>query len=215
MKTFLKVDLHIHSSHSFDSQVSPKDIVDAAVKRKLDVIGVTDHGTINGGIETLKLARGKVRVLVGQETKTRQGDILVFNVEENIEQGQDIVKTCRHAENLGGVIIVPHPFDPLRQVVGKDMEKIVKYVQGIEGFNPRCFFERSNRKAEEFASANNLPAIASSDAHRKEDIGMAYTKIRGKDVFKAIVEGDVEMVKKAVGKRGLIKRKVKKTVRKR
>lgn len=203
------MDLHIHSQHSFDSKASPQDILAEAKRKGLHIIGVTDHGTRKGALEIKKLAKG-IQVLVGQEVKTEQGDILVFNIDQDLEQGLDVEKTCRQAKELGGFIIIPHPFDPLRQVTGKATEKIVKYVDCIEGFNAKCFFGWSNKKAQEFAASRRLPAIASSDAHRPEEVGSAFTLVEGDDVFQSIKEGRISMVTSSVDKKTLMKKRVKK-----
>lgn len=208
-RKFLKADLHIHTSHSFDCATQPREVVRAAERIGLGVIGVTDHGTRAGGLEAAKVAR-KIRVLVGQEVKTRQGDVLVFDIDRDLEQGQDCERTCREAKELGGFIIIPHPFDPFREVTGKGTDRILKYADAIEGFNPKCFFGWSNRKAEEYARKHGLPAVASSDAHRAEEVGRAYTLLEGADPFQAIQNGRVSMVRSRVDKVDLIKKRVKK-----
>lgn len=209
MGKFLKMDLHIHSSHSPDSRASTKDIVAWARKKGLDIIAITDHGTRAGSLEALKMARG-IRVLVGQEVKTRQGDLLIYDVGEDLQEGEDIVRTCKKAQSLGGFIIVPHPFDPMRQGAGQSLDRIVKYVHAIEGFNSRCFFSWSNKKAEDFALAKAIPAVASSDAHSPENVGRAYTIMEGKDPFQAIREGRIKMVISKPEKAQLLKKKVQK-----
>ena len=97
----LKVDLHIHSSHSPDSRVTLKEIIQEAKRKKLDVIAITDHGTVAGAQEAQLLARG-IQILIGQEVKTKSGDLLVFNLEEALKEGEDIVKTCKRAREAGG-----------------------------------------------------------------------------------------------------------------
>ena len=184
-----------------------------AKRKKLHIIAITDHGTRDGGLEATRIAKG-IRVLIGQETKTREGDILVFNVDENLPERQPLDKTCKLAKKHDGFIIVPHPFDPLRQGVGKHLKNILKYVDAIEGFNPKCFFELSNKRAEAFARDHQLPAIASSDAHKPGDVGMAHTLIEGRDPFEAIRQGKVEMVRNRVGKPTLLKRRVRKVLEK-
>lgn len=212
-RKFLKMDLHIHSSYSFDCHTPPKDIIREAKKKGMDIIGITDHGTREGGIEAERIAKG-IRVLVGQEVKTKQGDVLVFGVDEDLEQGKDSVKTCKKARALGGFIIVPHPFDPLRQGTGKHTEKIVKYVDAIEGFNQKCFFNWSNKKAVEFAQKHGIPALAVSDSHKKGELGRVYTLIEGEDPFQSIREGRISMVTSPIRKGELIKKRLKKALRK-
>lgn len=209
MEKFLRVDLHIHSAHSFDSSAKIREILEEARKKGLDVIGITDHGTRNGGIEAAKIA-GEIKVLVGQEVKTKQGDILVFNVNQDLEERLDVKETCKRAKDMGGFIIIPHPFDPFRKGIGKHLSKVLKWVDCIEVFNPKCFFGWSNRKAEDYAKEHGIPGIASSDAHRKENVGMAHTIVRESNVFEAIKKGEVEMVKSSMGKGRMIGKRLRK-----
>ncbi|MBI4020955.1 MAG: PHP domain-containing protein [Candidatus Aenigmarchaeota archaeon] len=208
----LKVDLHLHSSHSPDSRVAPRDLVAEAKRRGLHAIAITDHGTTAGALEARKAAKG-FQVLIGQEVRTRDGEVIVLGLEDDLMQGQDLAKTCREARDRGGLVIIPHPFDPLRQGVGKHLGNAVPYVDAIEVCNPRCFFERSNRKAAEAALAHGLPGVASSDAHRREDVGRAYTLVHGTDVLEAIRQGKVQAVAGQVGKRALLTRKLAKAPR--
>lgn len=212
MATFLKMDLHIHSSHSFDCSTPVKDIIAQAKRRKLDIIGITDHGTRDGALEAARTAR-KLQVLIGQEVKTKQGDVLVFNVSEDLPEGEDADRTCKRAHQMGGIVIIPHPFDPLRQGTGKHTEKLAKYAHAVEAFNPKCFFGWSNKKAEQFAEQTGITGIASSDAHRKEEVGRAYTQIQGKDPWEALEGGNVKLVTSPVKKKELVKRRVKKALK--
>ena len=204
---FLKADLHLHSSYSFDGRVPPKEIVEQAKRKGLDIVGITDHGTIAGAREAKKYAKG-ITVLIGQETKTLQGDILVFNVNRNLEQKKDILETCKAVKKAGGFIVIPHPFDPLRSGTEKVLNRILPFIDAIEGFNSRCFFGSSNRKAEHYAAVHGIPAIASSDAHRLVDIGRSYTLFEGSDLFRAIRNGRIKMVRQGVGKVKLLGRKI-------
>jgi len=211
-RKFLSMDLHIHSSHSFDCQTPTKEIVKEAKLKGLNTIGITDHGTRAGGLD-VERTRG-IKILVGQEVKTKQGDVLVFQVDEDLPEGEDIVKTCKNAKNLGGFLIIPHPFDPMRQGTGKHTKKVAKYADAIEGFNPKCFFNWSNQKAVAFAEQQGLPVIASSDAHRAGEVGRAHTLFEGRDPLEAIREGRVSMVTIPIKKTELIKKRVKKALRK-
>jgi len=207
-KTF-KIDLHVHSSYSGDCKVSPREVLREAKKKGLDAIGITDHGTRAGGLEAERIARG-IKVLVGQEILTKQGEVVVFNLDQDLEEADDLAKTCRTAKDLGGFIIIPHPFDPLRHGIGKQISRVLDYIDAIEAFNPKCFFAWSNKRADEFAREHGIPAVAGSDAHKKEDIGMAHIRAQGQDILEEVKNSRVEMIKKGLGKRGIIKRGIQK-----
>ncbi|MBI4182339.1 MAG: PHP domain-containing protein [Candidatus Aenigmarchaeota archaeon] len=207
MARLLKMDLHLHSSHSFDARAEPKALVLQARKQGLDVIAVTDHGTVAGALAARKLAPQGLQVIVGQETKTKQGDLLILGVEEDAPQGEDILRTCRWARERGGLVVVPHPFDPFRRLEGLD--RLRGLVDAVEGFNPKCFFARSNRKAQEWAAAHSLPVLANSDAHRAEDVGKAYSLAAGEPLA-AIRAGKVSMAGGGHAKSLLLQRQLRK-----
>ncbi|UCF92708.1 MAG: PHP domain-containing protein, partial [Desulfobacterales bacterium] len=50
----LKIDLHIHSTAS-DGSLTPSEILDEACKRGLAAIAITDHDTIEGSQEALRI----------------------------------------------------------------------------------------------------------------------------------------------------------------
>ncbi|MDO4690893.1 MAG: PHP domain-containing protein, partial [Fusobacterium sp.] len=43
----MEVDLHIHTTES-DGSLSPKEIVEMAVKKNMKAIAITDHDNVNG-----------------------------------------------------------------------------------------------------------------------------------------------------------------------
>jgi 3',5'-nucleoside bisphosphate phosphatase len=83
----MKVDLHIHSNLS-DGKYSPSQIVEYAVRNKLDIIALTDHDTIDGLQEAKAALRRFVslKLITGVEFSTSLGDdelhILGYGVDE-------------------------------------------------------------------------------------------------------------------------------------
>lgn len=51
-------DLHIHSYYS-DGTLTPQDIIDIALSRKIDIIAITDHNELNGSRELMRLNKPK------------------------------------------------------------------------------------------------------------------------------------------------------------
>lgn len=61
------IDLQCHTTAS-DGLLSPTELVNLAVKKKLKAIAITDHDTISGINEALKAARGKnIEIVAGVE----------------------------------------------------------------------------------------------------------------------------------------------------
>ena len=70
----LKIDLHVHTDHS-DSVSSVDEVIDAARRRGLDGIALTDHETIT--TPTRELAADLI-IIPGVEVETSEGHILVL-----------------------------------------------------------------------------------------------------------------------------------------
>lgn len=71
-----KIDLHAHTTAS-DGRLSPKGLVDLAIRKKIAAIAITDHNTAAGNRAAMEYARGKkIEVVPGIEitiTPPREG----------------------------------------------------------------------------------------------------------------------------------------------
>lgn len=68
---YTKGDFHIHSTES-DGDLSPGEIVLLAKERNLDIVALTDHNTINGNKQAVKVGKiYGVKVIPGIELSTR------------------------------------------------------------------------------------------------------------------------------------------------
>lgn len=217
----LKVDLHIHTLHSKDGKMKPEELVRKAMDQGFDLIAVTDHGTTRGALDAEKAAERMFReegkeliVIVGQEVKTGQGEILSYGIREDIEEGQDLLKTCQEIRKKGGFLIVPHPFDLMRRGIGDSINGVKEYVDAAEGFNERTLVTRFNNKAMAFLRENSIPVVVGSDAHFIDEFGKTYMLVESrkskKDIFDAIRKGKTELIMQKHGsaygfKRGLKK----------
>ena len=50
----VKADLHIHTTYSRDSVITPKELVFYAKKRGLTAVAVTDHNQVEGALKIAK-----------------------------------------------------------------------------------------------------------------------------------------------------------------
>lgn len=63
----MKIDLHIHSTAS-DGKLSPSELVDWALEKKISVIAITDHDVVDGSREAIEYAKGKdIEIVSGIE----------------------------------------------------------------------------------------------------------------------------------------------------
>jgi predicted metal-dependent phosphoesterase TrpH len=173
-------DLHTHSRASFDSLASPASLVRTAANRGLTHLAITDHDRIDGALEARERAAElapDLAVIVGEEIKTADGDLIGLFLDRAIEPGLSAGETIAEIRGQGGLVGIPHPFDRFRGSLLRDaaMERLAPLVDWVEGHNGRVAVGRGNERATEFALAHGLGRIAVSDAHSAFEVGVAYT----------------------------------------
>jgi len=174
------VDLHSHSRGSFDSLSAPKDMVGAAVDRGLTHLAITDHDRIDVAQEAKALAPAELTILVGEEVKTRDGDLICVFLDRAIAPGMSAMETIAAAREQGGLVGIPHPFDRMRGSLLRDatMASLAPHVDWVEAHNARVVGP-GNEDASVFALEHGLPGVAVSDAHSVMEIGVAYIALNG------------------------------------
>ena len=173
-------DLHTHSRASFDSLASPASLVRTAASHGLTHLAITDHDRIDGAIEARERAADiapDLTVIVGEEVRTADGDLICLFLEQAIPPGLPAEEAIARARSQGAVVGVPHPFDRFRGSLLRDanMERLAGQVDWIETYNARIAVGKGNQLAAEFARDHGLPGIAVSDAHTTFEVGVAYT----------------------------------------
>jgi predicted metal-dependent phosphoesterase TrpH len=177
-------DLHTHSRASFDSLASPAALVRAAARHGLTHLAITDHDRIDGALEARDRAAGiapELTVIVGEEVRTADGDLICLFLDEAIPPGLPADETIARARAQGALVGVPHPFDRFRGSLLRDtrLERLAGAVDWIETHNARVALGKGNQLAAEFALEHGLPGIAVSDAHSSFEVGVAYTALDG------------------------------------
>jgi predicted metal-dependent phosphoesterase TrpH len=119
-------------------------------------------------------------VIVGEEVKTRDGDLICLFLERAIPPGLPVADTIAAAREQGGLVGIPHPFDRRRRSILRDtaMASLVPAVDWVETHNARVV-GRGNEEASEFALEHGLPGVSVSDAHSIMEVGVAYTALDG------------------------------------
>lgn len=166
------MDLHVHTSHSIDGFCSVDEVIAAAKAKGLDGIAITDHNSIAGHPEAKKLSKGGFLVIPGVEVASADGHIVGLGVRELIPRNLPAKETVERIREQGGVAIAAHPF-----ALGRRPGLVYRAkFDAIEVLNSRAFF-LSNPLARRFAERNKIPMVAGSDAHRRDEIGLAYTTV--------------------------------------
>ena len=199
------IDLHCHTSASFDSLAAPAAVVRAAAARGITHLAITDHDRIDGALEARSVAAAQgtqLTVLIGQEIRTTSGDMIGLFLHEPIPPGQTPADAVAAVHAQGGLIGVAHPFDRFRGSLGRDgvstLEALAGEVAWIEAWNARLIFGDGNARAAELAARLGVPGVAVSDAHTTFEVGIASTVLRGDastpDGLKAALAGPRELV---------------------
>jgi predicted metal-dependent phosphoesterase TrpH len=169
--SLLRFDLHVHSRSSRDCLMAPARIREAAIRRGLAGVAITDHDVFtkvpNDGSPFVFVAAEEIK------TKDR-GDIIGLFLKEEVKPAP-MRHVLAEIHSQGALAIVPHPFDSLgRRAVRPRLEEAHEF-DAIEIFNSRCVRKEDNRKALRFAFDCQRPAVGGSDAHFYSEIGNAVT----------------------------------------
>ena len=194
----LKIDPHIHTHYSYDSTITPKELVTYAKKRGLDAVAVTDHDTIEGA---LKLSKHKDFLIIpGIEVYTPHGHVLGLNVSERIPSMLDVLTTIQKIHEAGGIAIAAHP---TALYMGNLRRHMIGKFDAVEVINASSIpFRFSNHINRKLAEELNLPQTGGSDAHYAPEIGMAYCSVEAslekEEIVAAIKNGKITACGRAI-----------------
>jgi predicted metal-dependent phosphoesterase TrpH len=175
---WVRVDLHSHTMWSGDSTTSPDEIAAAVHDCGLDVLCITDHNAIRGAVDIADSL--PCRVVVGEELRTHAGEIIGLFLTERVPMGTPPLEAARAIREQGGVVYVPHPFDPMRRNLAESaLHELVGegLVDAIEVLNAKTSLRSLNERAARFARDHGLLAGAGSDAHVPLALGAAYVEM--------------------------------------
>jgi predicted metal-dependent phosphoesterase TrpH len=176
------IDLHCHTSASFDSLASPGDVVRAAARRGLTHLAVTDHDRIDGALRARDAAPDGLTIIVGEEVTTSDGDLIAAFLERAVPPGLTALEAIAAIREQGGLVGVPHPFDRSRgygRTSGAQLEDIADEVDWIEAHNARVVDGSANEQAAIFAAEHSLPGVCASDSHTILEVGISYNIVVG------------------------------------
>jgi predicted metal-dependent phosphoesterase TrpH len=198
----MKLDSHIHSSYSEDSKSKISDILKTSRQKNLDIIGISDHNTVEGSKVAIKESKKYDDLLVvpSIEISSNSGHIIGFGVEEDIPRNLSPEETIDKIHEANGLVIIPHPYSSYREGLFHKVSGEKLKVDAIEVLNAKFFIGYGNYKSKKFSKKHSIPGIGASDAHTIKSIGDCYTEINCEmtvdSVLKSIKKGKV----KACGK---------------
>lgn len=172
--------MHSHTMFSGDSTTTLDEIYDSVADSGLDVLCITDHNAIEGAVRLQKLLADVCRVIVGEEVRTHTGEVIGLFLNEKISYGASAAATCEQIRAQGGLVYVPHPFDPMRKnLTEASLTDIAAagLVDAIEGHNSKTSLKSLNARAVAFAAERDLAIGAGSDAHVPLALGSAFIEM--------------------------------------
>lgn len=183
------LDLHLHTTaYSPCSTMTPEQLMTAAKVAGLDGVCITEHNHIWKPDEARALSREHgLAVFRGVEVTTIGGDILVFGVDEDFDEGiWTAAKLKAKVDAAGGLAIAAHPFRGFL-VFGfgelqLDMEEAIDNptfhaVHGLEVCNSMVT-DQENDFARQVAEELGLLMVGGSDAHKPEAVGTCVTQFQ-------------------------------------
>jgi predicted metal-dependent phosphoesterase TrpH len=181
-------DLHIHTTYSWDGTCDVKAVLKRAAEVGLDVIAITDHDEIRGGLEAQDFAPAYgVDVIVGSEVSTADGHLLALFIRNDIPKGLSLEETLRRVADQGGCAIAAHPAargvnSLTPQTIGRALAQpdLASVLVGVEVSNAGLLHTRSNHTAQRLANSLPVAQVGSSDAHMFWMIGKGATRFPGK-----------------------------------
>jgi predicted metal-dependent phosphoesterase TrpH len=174
------IDLHCHTGASFDSLSRPEEVASAAASRGLTHLIVTDHERVDGALRARDAAPDGLTVIVGEEIRSADGDLIAAFLESAVAPGLPAAETIAAIREQGGLVGIPHPFDRFRGSLLKNprMAAVAPLVDWVETHNARVL-GAGNERAVAFAAEHRIPGVAATDAHTIVEVGVAYTALDG------------------------------------
>ncbi|AEE14219.1 PHP domain protein [Thermodesulfobium narugense DSM 14796] len=171
-----KIDLHVHTNFSKDSNISIDELYKKSILSGINVIAITDHNTVKGAM----LAKDRIKdieVIIGEEILTSQGEIIGLFLQEEIKPYMSASETIKQIKAQKGLVYLPHPFSFFRSALKNSAKKtLLDEFDIIESFNAKSL-PYENFLAREFATKNRKVVAAGSDAHSIEGFGETYSYV--------------------------------------
>ncbi len=173
------VDPHIHTWNS-DGAAEPKEVVEVAARRGIDIPIVTDHDSNEAWLMYRKACResGVVpvkgrEVTMYDEKDVNIGHLLTYlpdetpvsKIDSDLKPNQPFEQTLKHAKRMGAYTSFPHPIS----------------LDGVRAENVKKYAELNlvdSVADDELAKENCIRSVKGSDAHTKSTIGLRGTLIK-------------------------------------
>ena len=186
----LKIDFHTHTADDPEETIrySSRELIDKAHCLGFDAICITNHNAVSTNGYLSDYARERDIVLIpGVEIEIRGKHVLVINARKDILEARTFgdVRRLRTPECL---VIAPHPYFPGTSSL---MGKARRHIDIFDAIEFSWFYHRRinfNTFAVRMAAEYGLPVIGTSDCHRLDRFGQAYSLVKAEKDAGSIVE---------------------------
>ena len=171
----LRVDLHLHSHYSHDGRSSLQDLIARARECHLDRIGLTDHNTVEGALDLVRME--PELAIPGEEVKTLEGEVIGLFITGRVPPFLNPERAMDLIHGMGGLTYLPHPLD--RHRANFRPERVVELasrIDVIESYNPWCE-AAANRAAAQLAEDLGKVQATGSDAHSADELGRSWMEM--------------------------------------
>jgi predicted metal-dependent phosphoesterase TrpH len=174
----VRVDCHLHTAASGDAVTTLDQLAERVAVCGLDVVCITDHNVTSAAVAAIERGIG-ARVIVGEEIRTQAGDLIGLFLTERVPYVLPLAEAVGQIKAQGGVVYLPHPFDPDRSSLGQAAAALCAdgLADIVEAFNAKIADSSLNQQAADLAASYGLPGGAGSDAHDPAGIGAAYLEM--------------------------------------
>jgi predicted metal-dependent phosphoesterase TrpH len=185
-----KIDLHVHSRYSGDTDSDPEESIIQAIELGLQGIAFTEHYYygVSEPVEILKEEYGhRILVLRGVEFSADEGHCLIFGVNTDKLSMKDapVHDVIRVVNKMGGVVIPSHPYRSVNSL--GDLVRSVGGIYALEGYNG-CNMHSFNVKAIEAANMMNISFTGGSDAHESQEVGFCLTEFDDEVTYENFID---------------------------
>ncbi len=159
---------------------------------KTNVVGITDHNAISGAAKAQAIFKKHgVRVIVGEEVMTRQGEIIGLFLSKAIPAGLTPEETIREIRAQNGIVWLPHPYDEKRYKTVLRPESRTACAAEFDA--AECYNGRNNKseyadKQSEIVKELGCISVVGSDAHTFFEVGRNYALMPDFDTQEEFVE---------------------------
>ena len=197
------IDLHTHTRPlSWDSYLTPDDLVERSKQAGLDGICLSEHDYLWDPDDVAKLAkRHNYLVLPAIEINTDDGHILVYGINKYVYGMHRSGELARHVEQAHGTMVAAHPYrrqmpwymenerDYHDALVRASQNPAYKHCVALERLNGRGTV-KENAFSAALCDYMEMPGTAGTDSHSRSDIGRCATNFEREvtDIYSLIEE---------------------------